>query len=194
MIAIVNSLAMYATHEDSDIDLFIVTKPDMIWFVRFFSTLILWRHSVWRKWEDIAGNFCLSFFITTEVINLNAIAIENDIYLYYWIYYMKPIFQKNNTYEQFLTGNSWVEIDPIQKKENLKYLLEKQIKKDSENLMIYKLINTVIRFFLLRKTNESHQKLWNPSGIIVSDSILKFHNEDRREVVRNTIFEKNFDK
>jgi hypothetical protein len=27
MIAVVNSLSMYATHEDSDIDLFIITKP-----------------------------------------------------------------------------------------------------------------------------------------------------------------------
>ncbi len=27
MIAVVNSLSMYATHEDSDIDLFIVTEP-----------------------------------------------------------------------------------------------------------------------------------------------------------------------
>ena len=27
MVAVVNSLSMYATHEDSDIDLFIVTKP-----------------------------------------------------------------------------------------------------------------------------------------------------------------------
>lgn len=97
--------------------------------------------------------------MTTETINIKAIAIENDIYLYYWIYYMKPIFQKNDTYEQFLTENSWVQIDPIQKKENLKYLPKKQIKKDSENLMIYKLINTVIRFFLFRKTNESYQKL-----------------------------------
>lgn len=132
--------------------------------------------------------------MTTETINIKAIAIENDIYLYYWIYYMKPIFQKNDTYEQFLTENSWVQIDPIQKKENLKYLPKKQIKKDSENLMIYKLINTVIRFFLFRKTNESYQKLWSPSGIIVSDSMLKFHNEDQREAIRNTIFEKNFDK
>jgi hypothetical protein len=97
--------------------------------------------------------------MTTEAIDLKVISIENDIYLYYWIYYMKPIFQKNDTYEQFLTENTWVQINPIQKKENMKYLLEKQIKKDSENLMIYKLINTVIRFFLLRKTNESHQKL-----------------------------------
>lgn len=42
MIAVSNSLSMYATHEDSDIDLFIVAKPGMIWFVRFFTTITLW--------------------------------------------------------------------------------------------------------------------------------------------------------
>ena len=194
MIAIVNSLSMYATHEDSDIDLFIVTKPGMIWFVRFFSTLILWKHGVWRKWKDIAGNFCLSFFITTEASNLENIAIENDIYLYYWIYYMKPIFQINDTYKQFLRKNSWVQIDPIQKKENIRYMIYNTNENDSSKLTLYRWINKLLRRILIWKTNESYRKLWSPSGIIVSDSILKFHNEDRREVIRNTIFENNFDK
>ena len=49
MMAICNSLSMYATHEDSDIDLFIVTKPGMLWFIRFFVTLRFWRLGVWRK-------------------------------------------------------------------------------------------------------------------------------------------------
>ena len=91
MVAVVNSLSMYATHRDSDIDLFIVTKPGMIWFVRFFSTVTLWFYGVWRHGKDIRENFCLSFFITTDALNLEKIAIENDIYLYYWIKYMKPI-------------------------------------------------------------------------------------------------------
>jgi hypothetical protein len=43
MVAIVNSLSMFATHKDSDIDLFIVTKPKMLWFVRFFVTITLYR-------------------------------------------------------------------------------------------------------------------------------------------------------
>lgn len=125
MIAIVNSLSMYATHKESDIDLFIVTKPNMIWFVRFFSTLILWKHGVWRKNEDIAGNFCLSFFITTESMEFSKIAIEDDIYLYYWIYYMKPIISYNETYEEFLKKNTWVQIDENQKKENTKYIIQR---------------------------------------------------------------------
>lgn len=44
MIAVVNSLSMYATHKDSDIDLFIVTKPCALWLVRFCVTCIFWLH------------------------------------------------------------------------------------------------------------------------------------------------------
>ena len=123
MIAICNSLSMYATHRDSDIDLFIVTKPGMIWFVRFFATITLWIHGVWRKNQDIRENFCLSFFVTTDTIDLQKIAIDNDIYLYYWIYHMKPIYAQNNTYMKFLEVNSWVEIDEDQKEKNQKYII-----------------------------------------------------------------------
>lgn len=94
MIAICNSLSMYATHENSDIDLFIVTEPRMIWFVRFFVTLTLWMRGVWRHGEDIAGNFCLSFFITRDALDISLIAYADDIYLYYWLYYLKPILAK----------------------------------------------------------------------------------------------------
>lgn len=158
MIAIVNSLSMYATHKDSDIDLFIITKPGMIWFVRFFSTLILWKKGVWRKNDDIAGNFCLSFFITTDALDLSKIAIENDIYLYYWIYYLKPIFDKNNTYERFLEANNWVQIDEKQKIENQKYNISTTYSsKNDTNFNTH--INNIIRFFLLPKTLKSYNKL-----------------------------------
>lgn len=57
-------------------------------------------------------------------MDLSQVAIENDIYLYYWIYYMKPIVTKNNTYENFLEANNWVEIDRNQKVENQKYIIK----------------------------------------------------------------------
>ncbi|MFZ2255768.1 MAG: hypothetical protein WAW59_02485 [Patescibacteria group bacterium] len=40
MVAVVNSLSMFATHQDSDIDLFIITKPGTLWFVRLLVTLV----------------------------------------------------------------------------------------------------------------------------------------------------------
>ena len=283
MIAIVNSLSMYATHAGSDIDLFIVVKPGMIWLVRFLVTLILWKHGVWRRHDDVAGNFCLSFFITTEVMDLSKIAIDNDIYLSYWIYYMKPIFVKDHIYEQFLEANQWVQVDAEQKIENLKYILNQNLfpasssckffvsvdeifvkiasvlnfailenGSDTDNKIIYTpwgwkhgrlwrlllllvtkvkgnipkstgqlyeekphkkqyteddqtfwlkkkgnfygVVNTIIRFFLLPYTLKKYQKLWKPEWIIISDTILKFHNEDRRTEIRDRILENNFDK
>jgi len=202
MIAIVNSLSMYATHTDSDIDLFIITKPWMIWFVRFFATLILWWHGVWRKGTDIAGNFCLSFFITTDVMDLSHIAIQDDIYLYYWIYYMHPIYEQNNTYKKFLDANSWVVVDMPQIQENKKWKLTlpdsepsikaqerqkwwKENKSTKEN--IYNRLNTFIRYILLPRTQRTHERLWRPEGIIITDNILKFHDRDRRKIIRDSI-------
>ena len=197
MIAVVNSLSMYATHENSDIDLFIITKPGTIWFVRFFWTIILWKNRVWRKNEDIAGNFCLSFFITTERMDLSKIAIDNDIYLYYWIYYLKPIIIKNNTYNKFLKANNWVNIPDTQKIQNQEYeILDTSIEKRESTWkeFFYKKLNQIIRFFLLPRTLKSYIKLGKPEWIIISDIILKFHNHDRRREIRDIIFEKNFDK
>lgn len=194
MIAIVNSLSMHTTHPDSDIDLFIITKPGMIWFVRFFSTLILWKHWVWRKWEDITGNLCLSFFITTEAMDLSQIAIEDDIYLYYWIYYMKPIVIENNTYEKFLKANTWVEIDKNQRTENQKWKINNSIPISNKKIQSYSSLNQIIRFFLLPQTLKSHKKLWNPEWVIISDTMLKFHDQDKRKEIRDRIIENNFDK
>ena len=222
LIAIVNSLSMYATHPESDIDLFIVTRPGTIWFVRFWATLILWTHGVWRRDRDIAGNLCLSFFITTEAMDLSHIAIENDIYLYYWIYYMRPIIDKNGTYEKFLLANSWVDGDEEQRKMNKKWQFKVSnsvvsvIPGLSRNLgnkegipiyagflpsqewqntrSVYKKLNTIIRYLLFPRTQSTYEKLGQPEWVIISDQMLKFHNRDRRKAIRDTIFENNFDK
>jgi hypothetical protein len=41
-------------------------------------------------------------------MDLSKIAIEDDIYLYYWIYYMKPIFALGDVWERFSSANTWV--------------------------------------------------------------------------------------
>ena len=53
-------------------------------------------------------------------MNLEKIAIEDDIYLSNWIYYMKPLFVQNTTYDKFIAANNWVNIDAEQEKENQK--------------------------------------------------------------------------
>lgn len=43
MIAVCNSLSMFATKPDSDIDLFIVSDAKMLWYTRFWITFYFWR-------------------------------------------------------------------------------------------------------------------------------------------------------
>lgn len=108
MVAVVNSLSMYATHDGSDIDLFVITARDRIWFVRVLMTFSFWIHGVWRHGEDVAGNFCLSFFIEEDAMDISKIAIEDDVYLFFWMYYMKPILVMGDTWDHFLVHNTWV--------------------------------------------------------------------------------------
>ncbi len=105
MVAVVNSLSMYATHRDSDIDLFIVTSRGTLWWVRVMVTLTFSLHGVWRHGEDIADHFCLSFFVTEDALDMKEIALEDDIYLYFWMYYMRPILVVGDTWERFQKVN-----------------------------------------------------------------------------------------
>ncbi len=178
MIAVVNSLSMNATNEESDIDLFIITRPGSIWFVRFFATSMLWILWVWRHGEDIAGNFCLSFFITTEAMDLGDITIQNDIYLFYWIYYMKPLYDAWGVYDAFIRSNDWT-TGNASKDVVWGWHLR-------GNFFI-SLSNSIIRFFFLPYTRKSYEKLWKPEWVVISETMLKFHDQDRREEIRDAI-------
>jgi hypothetical protein len=193
MVAVVNSLSMYATHKDSDIDIFIITEERMLWLVRVMVTFKFYCLGVWRHGRDIRGNFCLSFFIDTRSMDLKSIAIQNDVYLFYWIYYMKPIIVRNNCYEDFLAKNTWVKLDEEQKKENRKYIIKEEQKVYQR---YWRIVDTILRGLLEWKTRRNNKQIWNPEGIIIADSMLKFHKEDRRKIIRDKIWilEKNFDK
>jgi hypothetical protein len=93
---------MNAAHKDSDIDLFIITKNNRIWTTRICFTLILTLLGQRKTTKKHAGKFCLSFFITENYLNLENIAIKNDIYLKYWIESLVPIINKNNAFEKFI--------------------------------------------------------------------------------------------
>lgn len=195
MVAVCNSLSMYATHLDSDIDLFIVTEDRMIWFVRFVVTVTLFLRWVWRHGDDIAGNFCLSFFVTDNAWKLSQIAHDDDIYLREWMYHLKPILAHDGVYERFLEANRWVEMDNFQNKKNLQYLITEKPKKHNKWLSsFFYLLNQCIRYVLLPKTQRAYTKLWSPKWVIISDTMLKFHDKDRRSEINTAILKKNFDK
>ena len=190
MIAVANSLSMYATHEDSDIDLFVITAKNRIWIVRILMTLCFSSYGVWRKGEDIAENFCLSFFVEEESMDLSKIAIKDDIYLYFWIYYLKPIYEVGDIYERFLRENTWVDVPLDMRSEDHKYALPTwSIEYPSARLMqvILTLCNRIFWFFWEYKSLRSYEKKGSPFGVMIHPTLLKFHDTDRRVEIRDSI-------
>ena len=201
MIWIWNSISMNCASENSDIDLFIVTSQDKLWFVRVIITIIFILLWVRKTKNKHAWKFCLSFFATTNWLNFWDFAIKNkkvnytwkeilidDIYLYFWIIYFKPILDYNNTYELFLEkNNSWADFTKYNKifENNKKY-----IKFNSPSLLGMTLgagLNILFKKIFLPKTIKHFNKIWKPFWVIINDNMLKFHNNDIRKKTRNKL-------
>ena len=89
--------------------------------------------------------------------------IENDIYLYFWIVYMKPILDYDNTYENFLKLNKeWLEIDEYKYiiNNNKKFIL---YKKNTKILLILDklitILDKIVKKLLLPKTLNHFEKI-----------------------------------
>lgn len=189
MVAVSNSLAMYATHPNSDIDFFIITAPRRLWIVRTLVlgiATILWvRTSPW----DEAGKFCFPFMMTERNLSLQSIALDADIYLAYWITTIKPISSSFDTYSRFLRMNEWIHLF-INKEANEQYLLRTQ-DSDFGNVFILKTLLDWADMLLGRISQWSIDRrvsaLKKTDGIVVSDDMLKLHYNDRREEVRGRV-------
>lgn len=189
MIAIWNSVALNSANQNSDIDLFIVSKPNRLWIVRIFTTLIFHILLVRKNRNKHKWRFCLSFFSTTKSLNFEKIAIENDIYLYFWIIYLKPILVYDDIYNLFINENKkWCDFDSYINiiEENKKHIIYKK-NTSKYNCKLINLIEAFLKYIFLPKTKRSFKKLWNPFWVIISDDILKFHNEDKRKEIRDNI-------
>ncbi|MCT4617397.1 MAG: hypothetical protein N4A38_04265 [Candidatus Gracilibacteria bacterium] len=188
LVAIVNSLSMKAANKDSDIDLFIVTTPNSMWLNRILITLFFAILGQRKTKNKHAGKFCLSFFITENNLNLENIAIKNDIYLYFWIVYLKPIISNNNIYNKFIEENKkWADFSEYKKfiQENKKFIKYSKNKKKTGKIVNF--FDKIMKKIFLKKTLKNYEKLNKPYGIIINDKMLKFHNNDIRKEMRDNI-------
>lgn len=193
MISIWNSLAMNNANSESDIDLYIVTTRNSMWLNRIIITFLFQIMWVRKNDKSHAGRFCLSFFSTLDWMSFKNWKIENDIYLYFWIVYMKPILDYDNTYDFFLKLNKeWLEIDEYKDiiTNNKKFI---QYKKNTKNWLILDKIITILdkitKKLLLPKTLSHFEKIWKPYWVIINDNLLKFHNNDIRQEIKKEILD-----
>lgn len=188
-----NSITFNALHEDSDIDVFIVTKKWALWRARFWSVVLFFllglkRGKIWGKRKK----FCLSFYVTHTHQNLYSIMLpQNDIYFIYWLAHLVPLYQE--TPENIYKHNVWLEsalpnfpgrhcinigIEATTGKSKFKKIIEYLfggIFWQGIELVIKAIRMPIVVF----KTQQLKEKGW---GIIVNRNILKFHMDIRKKI------------
>jgi hypothetical protein len=189
MIAVCNSLSYDNSSEQSDIDLFIVVRPGRMWLARFLTTVVLHFFGVRRYGNKIAGRFCLSFFVTTQQMDMSQFELKpEDPYLAYWTKNLRPIFG-SETYKKFREVNEeWLSgyglrFDDSFRKHMYHYE-DGRLKKTTEWLLgglLGDLFEKILKGTLKKKTLRSMNELKEGANVIVTDEILKFHNHDRRQ-------------
>lgn len=183
--------------DTSDVDVFIVVKAGRLWITRMLITVAATLGGFRRHGKKISNHVCLSFYATDDAINLESIRKgDPDVYLAYWITELIPVYDPNNLRNDILRYNEWQQ--KLIPNAQLDYTLAPRYRVEDT-----KFSKTVKRFFEIAwgtsygdiiekqakeiqkkkmdKNQESKQN--NPdSDVIVSDKMLKFHENDRREL------------
>src|SRR4030042_4402582 len=106
MVAVCNVLGYLNAKKEDDIDLFIITSSNRIWTARWWSAGIAKLLDLRPRPGNISDKFCFSFFVAEDSLNLKEVALENDIYFYYWLRQLLPLYDEENYFDKFLEANS----------------------------------------------------------------------------------------
>ncbi len=108
LVGLSGSIAMRDADPDDDIDLFIITKKSRMWtarFLCFFTAMILGLRRK-RNQKKAANKVCLNLFFDER--ELLVPSYKRNEYTAHEVIQMKPLINKNHTYETFLRANNWV--------------------------------------------------------------------------------------
>lgn len=185
-VAVCNSLSYGNAREESDIDLFIITKRGGIWWARLISLLVLKLLRLRVGQGGVKDKICLSFFADSEHLNLEAIKLgEADVYLPIWLATLYPLYDAGNYYQKLWQANSWVAKYLPGRTPVLPHPLRSRTSPPVVRLAVEALLlpfSFAAAALQRRAFPEEIKRLLNKdTRVRVEPGILKFHTNDRRE-------------
>jgi len=190
-----NSLAFDTAKQSSDIDFFIVTKTKRMFLARAIITLVLSLFNLRRHDDKVAGQVCLSYYVTEDNMDLIKTKITNDIHLVYWIANMKTMYKSIDLLD-IRHHNVWIKhylpnidthntpklytLPPI-----VTYVVHFFLEIILEILFLAPIFNTMSEILQVKRAKNKMKKLSEKAKNIVTDKMLKFHDQDRREEHRD---------
>jgi hypothetical protein len=184
-------------HAESDIDFFIVAEKNRLWTVRFWATILLDLFCLRARGKKRTDRICLSFYATADC-NLEKVALfGGDPYLYYWLAFLEPVYD-NGGGDNFWQSNAWI------KKHFPNFYpnsgnKSRMVKDGFLSLAIKRFFNIFastwlgdfleIFFKSLQFKKVAHR--FSGPGVVISEEMIKLHENDRRELFREEFEKKN---
>lgn len=107
-LGITGSVAANNTKEDDDIDLMIIAKKNTLWIIRLKLRWFIYSHKIaHRKYgnKQKKDEFCFNLWLDEGRLRLPK--IKQNLRSAIDMILVKPIINKNETYEKFLLANHW---------------------------------------------------------------------------------------
>ncbi len=188
-----NTVALGWPNEQSDIDVFIVTRDKRVWFVRFFSTILLKLAGLRTNKHRHARKICLSFFASEDALDCSNFAIDDDVYLVYWLETLFPIYDPFGMHNAIVEKNLWAKTCLPQGLKVKQIVASASVGSSGFSRFVTKskewfFGGALGDFFektlytLQRKKMEARLDT-ESSGILLTDEMIKLH--DKREVFRD---------
>lgn len=182
-VAICNSLAFHHTTKESDIDVFVVTKPGRVWSTRLATTLplMLLRQ---RPGECERDPVCCSFYLADDALDFSGLKIgAQDPYLVLWLSTLIPFVDRDGVFARLKSANGWTRktlphARPVQRAAAFRPAPRR-------SLPWPPMAESWAERMQRRRFPATIRELMNQdTRVVVTNSILKFHHNDRRDKIR----------
>ena len=110
MIAVTGALAMENASDEADIDLMIITKKETLWTSRLlvYGLLKVFRFGLRKpKDKEQKDKLCLNMWLSDNDLSWHS--KRRNIYSAHEIAQIKPLLNRDSTYERFVSKNNWIQ-------------------------------------------------------------------------------------
>jgi hypothetical protein len=196
MVAVCNNLAFNNSRSSADIDLFIIIRPGRMWLTRFLITLVTHLAKMRRHGNKITDRICLSFYATERALDMRPLLLRPaDPYFMYWLAQLVPIYDRYQTYVALRQANNWLAehlpnlmpIEPVSRRCVTDQTANSLWYKAGERWLggglggVIESICRAVQLYLMDRKKKS-QRWQGGTAVVVNDDILKFHEDDRRQL------------
>ena len=187
-VAVSNTLALFNSKKEADIDLFLICRSHTAWSTRFWSVLPLEITGKRPKPGHTRDRFCLSFIVDEKNLDIFPWKNQKDIYYINWLATLLPVYD-DGVFKNFWEENQWIN----------KFLPNFEWPKTCARLSvnpswqypaprsekIFKKIQLRLMPQALKLAAEQ-----NRTDVLIKNGVLKFHLNDNREKFQNQFDEK----